>query len=79
MLYPCYAHLKTHRKILKKIIILIIFLGWLCSTRLSTSWKIPTRSAFEVMEDTSSLKIDPSPIPTLVKNRSYGSKHGCGT
>jgi hypothetical protein len=31
------------------------------------------------MEGTFSLQIDLSPIPTIVKNKSYGSKHGWGT
>jgi len=31
------------------------------------------------MEGTFSLKIYLSPIPTIVKNKFYGSKHGWGT
>ncbi len=52
-------------------IIFIVFLGCLCNARASTSQKILARSSFEVMKGTSSLNIEPSPIPTIVKNKSY--------
>ncbi len=48
-----------------------VFLECLCKARPSTSQKIRAKSAFEVKKITSSLKIDPSPIPTIVKNKSY--------
>jgi hypothetical protein len=41
--------------------------------------EIRTRNVFKVMEGISSLQIDFSPVPTIVKNKSYGSKHGWGT
>jgi len=53
------------------VITFTVFLGCLCSARPSTSQKIPPRSAFEVMKGTSSLKIDLSSIPSIVKNKSY--------
>jgi hypothetical protein len=52
-------------------IFLLVFLECLCKARPSTSQKILAKSAFEVKKITSSLKVDPSPIPTIVKNKSY--------
>jgi hypothetical protein len=71
MLYPCYAHLKKHRKTTKKNDYFYCILGCLWKARPSTSQKIPAKSAFEVMKGTSSLKINPFPIPFIVKNKSY--------
>jgi hypothetical protein len=62
---------KTLKKRERDMIIFIVFLGCLCSARLSNSQKIPARNACEVMKGSSSLKIDPSPILTIVKNKSY--------
>jgi hypothetical protein len=62
---------KTLKKRERDMIIFIVFLGCLCRARPSISWKIPARSASEVMKGTSSLKIDPSPKHTIVKNKSY--------